>query len=165
MVVNLSSSVPAIETEESKDYKDYPHTTTLELRDKDYRGSNTELTISMWESAVSNTYKPPQNCGHPNPFMNYGAQKAGLNTYKGNCVKIQDVPKVGTLYGRNKYETYTPNLPPGTYDWYYLRYGNTLLALESFKTITGDDAASIFAGLTPISPAELLTKSKALAQD
>lgn len=151
----------------NKDTKDYPHSTGISFRDKNYTGTNDALTIEMVQSRASSNHNPPTNCGHPMPHMNQIDQKAGLGTYKGQCYKVQDMPGMGVLYGRNEY---APHNEPeeqavGTYDWYYLKYGDTLITLDSVGTLTGQDVVALFSNLDPISPLDLLEKSKSMANE
>jgi hypothetical protein len=147
-----------------------PHYTLFTLRDK----SNDRVDFTLWQTkATTGIFKPPSLCGNPDPKYSYNDSLNKRGIYVGACTKLQDIPGVGTLYGRDEDDKYGNNTgysqrekeqAAGLYEWYYIKYGDTLLTIEdNRKTLGTEGAANIFSNLNPVSSADLLIKSKQLA--
>jgi hypothetical protein len=146
-----------------------PHYTVFTLRDK----SNDRVELTLWQTkATTGTFSPPGLCSNPNPTFSYYDYLNKQDTYSGACTKLRDIAGVGTLYGRDQNDKYKnigdtqgeKERTTGLFEWYYIKYGDTLLTIEdSRKTLGIEGVASIFSNITPISSADLLTKSKQLA--
>lgn len=143
--------------------QDAPNFILLTLQDKTNGNSN----VSLWEQAVTPAFKPPNNCGEPDPSLNYiDSQNDTIKP----CHKLVTIAGVGTLYGRDQYEPCScgpqqqQQTAAGVFQWYYLQTGKTLLTIDDTNVVLGTQGAeSLIGSLKPISASELLTKSKQLA--
>lgn len=150
----------------SEDAKGDPHFTYIRLIDKQYSGTNDQFSFSLWQYKVPLSFNPPQNCGNPSPGMDYLEQVDKTGIYDGPCILIKSIAGKGDLYGRqeSKFKDIQEEAKAqNKYDWYYIRYGDTLITLTALGTLNGDDVATLLSGLKPITAPELLQKSKDFA--
>lgn len=155
--------------EAAKEKYGTPHYTVFTLHDK----NNDRVEFTLWQTkATTSTFNPPSLCDSPNPTFSNIDYLNKWGTYAGACTKLRDIPGVGTLYGRDQNDKYKnigdyqgkKERAAGLFEWYYIKRGDTLLTIEdNQKTLGTDGAVAIFSGLLPISPTELLAKSKQLA--